>query len=119
MPRFSPSRLHAAGHEEQEQQAGEAEADPLERAEQRRRHRARLGRRRLGEGHLVAVIVSPRAVSMPAAVADGLLQRVEDRRGDRLVDQQRDVELVDRAGGDLGLGDLLVDAVSVALFLRL
>src|SRR3954471_21818078 len=35
---------HAAGHEEQEDEAREAQADPLERAEHRRRDRTRLGR---------------------------------------------------------------------------
>ena len=63
-----------------------------------------LGVAGLANAIWAAVIVSPRVVSMPAAVATVCLSDGEDGRRDRLVDQQRDVELVDRAGGDLGVG---------------
>ena len=64
----------------------------------------------LANGTWAACIVSPRAVSMPAALATASWSAAKSAGRDGLVDQQRDVELVDGAGRDLGAGDLLVDA---------
>src|SRR3954454_22047419 len=99
-----------ARHEEEDQQAGEADPDPLERTDDRRRHRSGLGRGRLGERHLHGLEdVAARRVDARGAL-DGLLQAGELGRRHRLVDHQRDLQLVDRAGRDLGLLDGLVDA---------
>src|SRR4051812_11185879 len=66
-----------ACHEEEEQQAGEADPGPLERTDDRRRHRAGLGRGRLGERHLDGLEdVAARRVDARGAL-DGLLQAGE------------------------------------------
>ena len=79
---------------------GEAQADPLERTEHRRRHRAGLGRLGLGEGHLRrGDRVAARRLVDAGGRGDRLLAASRSRGRDRLVDHQGDVELVDRARG--------------------
>ena len=81
--RLALALAQRAGHEEQEEQRGEADAHPLERAEQRGRDRAGLRRGDLGERHLGGLHhVAARGVDARGA-ADGLLDRRRSRRPGR------------------------------------
>ena len=77
-----------------------------------------LGAATLANGTWAACIASPRVVSMPGGAGDGLLDGGEVGGGDGLVDQQGDVELVDRAGRDFGARTVLSTPKSVFSVLR-
>src|SRR5689334_15041864 len=109
--RLALALLEVAHDEEQEGEEAEAGGAVLGVAEHPARRAGRRGRgRRLGERDLADVQdVAARGVDAGGG-RDGVLERRDLRRRDRLVDDEAEAQAVDLARGDLRAGDGLVDA---------